>query len=254
MTTTTALTKSAVEIPEYLPPENPSWDRARELVQVVRGGVAAIVQLGQELHALKEQWFDQGGDAKISDKTARLPDGRVVSQTGSTHPASNRQTLGFSHDATLFGTRKGWQAKVREELGISHDTADRLIERARYVCMLRDVAEGKAVEYEDSLDEERKVEPTEDMRQLAFDLLQDVVAGTVNAARAWAGVIGEGSRRGAGTVKRAGVDHAKNLKKGLVMLQTSLRHWRRLDPEERADIETLWARVSRMLPDTWTAE
>src|SRR6056297_3556149 len=42
------------------PPEEPSWDRARTLVDVVRQSVTAVIELGMEIQALRDAYFAQG--------------------------------------------------------------------------------------------------------------------------------------------------------------------------------------------------
>jgi FtsZ-binding cell division protein ZapB len=221
----------AVLVPKYELPAAPSWERARELAEEVKKSIRAIVLLGMEIEALRNQWFGDGhgGDRK-SQEWAR---------NQAPHPCGAR-------------SEKGWQAKVRDELGISDDTARRLMDKARYVCMLEDVTRGEEVEYTDSRNKTSKLVPTAEMRQMAFRFLDDVVAGTVNPKRAWAGLVGEGSRRdNTGSANRAPVDHYRNLKGALTALKTSLRQWNKLEPGQRAELETLWADISRKLPDTW---
>ena len=65
------------------------------------------------------------------------------------------------------------------------------------MCMLQAVTSGDGFKYNDSLGKEKDLHPTPEMQQLALTLLDDVAAGTVNPKRAWAGLLGEGSRRGA---------------------------------------------------------
>lgn len=235
-----AMVKSAAVIPDWLPPEKPSWDRARKLVGAVRQGAECIVHLGMELEALRDEFFAPGIGGGRPTKTS--PQG-----------AAKLESPAFSHDATLFGpTEKGWQQKVRAELGISDDTAYRLIERGRTVCMIRDLAQGDVVTYDDSRGEKVEIKATKEIQALAVEMLDDVVSGTVAAKRAWAGIVGEGGRRGkGGSLTRAPVDHAKNIKKALVALRTSLKHWKHLTPPDRQWIEECWSEVKALIPETW---
>lgn len=212
-------------------PAEPSWERAKELVGNVRQSMRDIVALGLELDALRRQWFaERSGAGRPSEKNC-------VKGVNAISQITIQQVV-------------GWQNRVRQELDISHVTALRLIERAQTVVLLNQVRECAEVTYYTNQKEKRVIAPTDDMRRMAGEALEQVVAGTVAAPRAWAGVIGEGKRRGK-SVHRAAVDHAGNLKKALASLRTSLPHWRHLDPEERAEIETLWSQVTKHLPDTW---
>jgi hypothetical protein len=224
---------SVALIPEYVAPADPSWDRARELCGKVRQSIGDIVALGLELKGLRDQWFAQGGDTRFGH--------------GSPHPAANRD------DRPTHGQVRGWQARVQEELGISDDTARRLIDKARYCSMLKTLSEGEAIEYRDTTQEIKQIHPTEETKARAEAALDDVASGAVAAPRAFAGVVGESHRRNksGGAANRAEVDHAQNLKDGLRKLKNSLRHWRKLEPGQRAEIECLWGEVRRLLPDTW---
>jgi len=233
-------------IPKCALPAEPSWERARDLIGEVRQTVRAIVLLGLEIQALREQWFDQGGETRFGDGSTRDSHGRVIS-TGSPHPAANR-------------SEKGWQAKVREELGISDDTARRLIEKAHYVTMLEEVTRGEAVEYQDTRNRVIEITPTDEMKQMAFGFLEDVIAGTVNAKRAWAGLIGEGSRRAkGGGAGRAAVDYRKSARPCAVTLKGTFQEWARLDwtedtkdGEEQRAVEAV-KEMLRALPETFRA-
>jgi hypothetical protein len=240
---------SVALIPEYVAPADPSWDRARELCGKVRQSIGDIVALGLELKGLRDQWFAQGGDTRFghgSPHPAANRDDRPFGH-GSSHPATNRD------DRPTHGQVRGWQTRVQEELGISHHTALRLIDKARYCSMLKTLSEGEAIEYRDTTQEIKQIHPTEETKARAEAALDDVASGAVAAPRAFAGVVGESHRRNksGGAANRAEVDHAQNLKDGLRKLKNSLRHWRKLEPGQRAEIECLWGEVRRLLPDTW---
>jgi hypothetical protein len=163
---------------------------------------------------------------------------------------------------------QGWQAKVREELGISDDTARRIIERGQYVAMLDEVRRGEPIQYITSRREPREVLPTGEMSKLAAEALENVARGAVAPKRAWAGVVGEANRsagNSAGAKDRAPVNHFEVLRQALVSLRNSLPHWSELDIDERAELERLWllgerskkkrhiAPVWSLIPETWKA-
>jgi hypothetical protein len=228
---TTTVTALEV-IPKYVVPEDPSWARARGYCEQIKASVEAIIKLGCELVALRKQYLAQGGETRFG----------YGSSQGCDEP----------QNTVTHAQQFGWQAKVREELGISHHTALRLMERSRYVAMLSDVASGELVEYRDTKGEIKSVEPSPELQEQAANALDEVVAGAVNAGRAWAGVVGEGKRKASGaTHARADVDHYEVLKGALKSMRNSLKHWRALEPGQRAELETLWAEVSSKLPETW---
>lgn len=234
-------TTTAVElVPHWEPPSEPSWFRAREYADKVRESCVAIIQLGVELHALRERFYAQGKGGGGDQRSGR----------NITSPHGCGEVIQEVHPAEL---RRGWQAKVQEELGISDDTARRIMDRARYVGMIKALAEGDDVEYTDSKKQVREVQANEERKQLASAALDEIVAGTASPQRAWAGVVGETTRREKGrTPARAPVDHYKNIKGGLTALKTSLRKWKTLEPGQRAELEVLWSEVRKALPETWT--
>ncbi len=208
-------------------PAQPSWDRARALVDDVRRSITAIIHLGMEIHALREEFIAQG---KRNDVMGRA---RVSANI-----------------------EKGWQQAVQAELGICYKTAYRIMERAQSVVCMRRLELGEAVEFQDGRTREmRTLAPTPELQAQATQALEAVVAGTVAAPRAWAGLVGEATRRAAqgGSASRAATDHARNLTTAIVKLRHSLHAWKHLNPQERAEIETLWQEVSAKLPDTWKA-
>lgn len=216
-----------------------SWDRARCLAQDITKGAKAIVELGQVLAALKEQWFEQGigggGNTRLALQDRGVPKcekGRLV--------VSNMEM-------------RGWQRRVEEELDISYKTADRYIEKAQYTCMMRDLIAGEAIQYVDSKKNVKVVEPTPELQELAASKVREVILGTVNAKRAWAGLIGEGTRRGRqdGDAKRAPVDHRANLLAAMTKLNTSLPFYDDMDVEDRAAIEKVWRTLVKALPSAW---
>jgi hypothetical protein len=205
-------------------PTEPSWDRARSLVADVRRSISSIINLGMEIQALHDEYFAQGS------RTDRM-----------------------GRSAATANVSKGWQQVVQDELGISHVTAIKIIERAYSVVCMRRIEEGEPVEYEDQrTHEKRNILPTEDLQQQATQALEAVISGTVAAPRAWAGLVGEASRRAAqgGSAARAATDHGRNLMRAIIALHNSLQQWKHISPEERLVIEKRWQSVLARLPET----
>lgn len=213
------------EIPTELHlPENPSWDRARAMIDDVRRSIGTVILLGFEIRALREQYFAQGS------RTDML--GRVTATANVT---------------------KGWNQAVQDELDISHMTAYRIMERAESLICMRRIEIGESVEYNDTRTHQQRVlEPTPELQQQATAAIEAVVTGAVAAPRAWAGLIGESARRAGqnGSVARAAVNHHKNIMRSIISLRSSFKHWRGLHPNERAEIETIWRELQADLPET----
>lgn len=220
----TVITRLENALPQWHEPENPSWDRARDLHTRAKNGAVAMIQMGIEIEALRVQFLNQGARTDI-----------------------NKQQF------VTANVEKGWQQKVQDELGIHYSTAYRIVERARYVCMINELAIGEeTVIYTDSRGQDREIAPTPEIRQIALRMMDDVEQGTVNAKRAWAGIVGEGSRVDGqgGSANRAATDHARNLKRAIVSLRTSLKAWRHISGQDRIELEEEWKTVLSLLPET----
>ena len=217
--------KPSTEIPTVWDlTDEPSWDRARALAAEVRRSAAVIVHLGMEIAALREQWFKQGSRTDLA---------------GNSYHTAN--------------VTRGWEAKVEEELGICHRTALRIMERASTVIMIRQLQAGESVKWVTNREqEERVIEPTPELQNMAAQALEQVVAGTIAAGRAWAGLIGESQRRTSqgGVAARANVDHARNLQRAIRALKTSLKHWKHIKGPDRLELEREWKAVVSLLPET----
>jgi hypothetical protein len=235
-------TTAVTTIPKWEMPGEPSWDRARELVGNVRRSVEDIIRLGIELHALREQWFasGQGGGGDRKSQSYKITSGQGCPEViGKGQQIEFRDVL-------------GWQRKIEAELGFSHKTASRIIERAQYTAMLAEVADGRPVKYVNTRNEEVICEPTNEVSRLSREALEDVVTGSKSPQRAWVGVTGEGKRLGPNGVRgKAHTDHKNNIKTALTKLRTSLKEWKKLSPADRHEIEELWSKVAKLLPDTW---
>ena len=130
------------------------------------------------------------------------------------------------------------------------------MDRAISMFCMRRLELGETVEYQDSRTQAmRTLEATPELQAQATQAIEAVVAGTVAAPRAWAGLLGEASRRSSqgGSSARAAVDHARNLCTAIIKLRSSLREWKNISIVERAEIETLWHEVAAKLPETWKA-
>lgn len=229
------------EVAEVPLPQFPSWDKARELAGRIRGGAEAIVELGLELVALKRQFYSVGGRPSKNS-----PQGAASLSKGLS-------------DYEIRQAQQGWQAAVRDQLGISDDTARRWMERAVVITQFQQLKAGQAIEYRPTgkrNEPPRLLEPTPEVLDRIDEALDNIVTGAVAAPRAFAGVIGESMRRTkqGGAAKKAPTDHAANIRAALTKLETSLPHWRRLDAETRMELETQWAAVQAILPDTWIQE
>jgi len=209
---------------EWNPPAKPSWDRARALVNDVRRSITAVIQLGAEINALKQQYEAQGQRTDINGNT--------------------------SISANVV---KGWNAQVEKELGISFMTAHRIIERAYSLVSMRQIEEGIPVTYEDKRTKKvRTLESTPELQEQAAKAIEAVVSGTVAAPRAWAGLVGEGSRvaNQGGVSDRAEVNHGKNLERAITKLRNSFQQWKHIDANQRVNIEALWIDMLQYVPDT----
>jgi hypothetical protein len=208
----------------WAPPAEPSWDRARALVADVRRSISSIINLGMEIQALKDEYFAQGARKDVL--------GRLT---------------------VTANVEKGWNQAVQDELGIHYSTAYRIMERAYSVVCMRQLELGEPVSFQDGRTREmRVIEPTPEMQEQATQALEAVVAGTVAAPRAWAGLVGEATRRAnqGGSAARAATDHAANIARAITALRNSLKSWKHLDPHDRADLEKQWQGVLAVLPET----
>jgi hypothetical protein len=159
---------------------------------------------------------------------------------------ANRKNNQAPHGAALDSTvsEKGWQAKVREELGISDDTARRWMLDGQRYRQMRLICAGKVDEVDGHL-------VTDAVRQEARSAVNAIDADpTVRPARRWAGLWGALPTKG---TQRQAVDHARNLRRALIALANSLEYWAKISPTERARIEAGWAELvaAGLIPSTW---
>ena len=199
---------------------------------------------------LRDEARDLSTDAvrKICDYAAEIERLRVAFL----QPAGLRR--GSEAQGVLQKNEGGFQAQLETQLGLHHEQAKRIIDRGRYMAMLRNAAAGKTIKYVTGTGAERKEKtfsPDSEARQCAQQALDAVMAGDVKPSAAWAGVIGE-SRRVAKTGKkeRAAIDHAANLSNAVAKFKTSLPHWRQIPPGERAFIENEFNAIKPLLEGT----
>lgn len=218
-------------------PIAPSWDRARALWQSASRGAEDLIELSKLLLALRKEFFAE-----------RLGAGRppkiIASASGRNFPTEK-----------IYSAKppeKGWQETVQEQLGISHQTALRLIERGNAVLRIKGIADGEDVRWKDTKGEIKIMYATEEAQRMAQEALPVVVAGVLPATRAWAGICGESDRSKVGK-RRADIDYAAVMRRALVSLRNAAAAWNKLDPEDRAIIENLWYDVRETLPATWGA-
>jgi hypothetical protein len=173
-----------------------TWAEAKKLVSQVRAGARAWLELGQVLEELRAEFFAERAGAGRPSDWAKANVKRIA-----------------PHDAAQLSapSEKGWQAKVREELGISDDTARRYMEKADYVRRMYSLKEGQNVEYRAVKNGDVIIiEATPERIAQAEKALGDLVAGVKAPGAAWAGVLGEGQRvdgYGAGSKKRDTTDY-----------------------------------------------
>lgn len=207
--------KSAAALEVVAEPSPATWAEARKLVEKVRTGARAWLELGAVLSELRMEFFRAGS-------------GRRTDLEPSPHDAAK--------------VEKGWQVKVREELGISDDTARRWMLDARRYTQLRQITGGQLRQIEGQT-------ITSEVRERAQEALAVIeLDPSVRPARAWAGLWGAGATKGK---QRAAVDHARNIARGLTALQTSLPHWNELTPEQRAALERGWELIRDLIPPTF---
>jgi hypothetical protein len=165
MTTPTTATDSSNQLPALQFKVSCSWDRARELLESYRSGLVASIELGLTIAALQKEFHNPGG-----------------------RPSKNLPGTGKVFE-------KGWVEKVESELGISNQSAYRLMERAECLMKLRDLAEGKPISYIDCKGGKNEVIASAHISEIAARVLQAVLEGEINAKRALAGVLGGAGER-----------------------------------------------------------
>lgn len=218
-----------------------SWEHAKELYDTAedfaRRSGEKLIDLSRVLATLKAEFFDQGGGCKY----------------GSGTPA---RTEASSVDNPFPRTTAGWQEIVRQRLGISARTANRLIERGTKLELIQGLAAGESVIYDDTTGTDKTLEPTQEIQRLAQAAWADVINGTVSAPRAWAGIVGESTRRDdqGGAKQRAAVDHAAVMVRAIRSLRAGLKILDQLKVHDRHKVDLAWADMVEDLPPRWISE
>jgi len=207
-----------------------SWNRARTLLGSFRKGIEDLVQFAEVLQQLRREFFKTAGRPINSPK--------ALGELNST---------GKSPQNTP--SEKGWETEVTTQLGIHPNTARNIIERAKYAQMLRMAADGQTIRYTDSKKQLVTIQPTDRMQEIAAGLIEQVAAGTINAKRAWAGTVGEGSNDPA--AGKAPTDHYRVILRAITSLRNSAAHWAELTPDDRFALENEWAALRSHLPSTF---
>lgn len=210
---------------------DPAWNRARELLEM---GRACACELAAEIERLRAEFLRQG-------------QGRRTDRPGTF----------FTNVKEV--THLGFTAQLREQLGLHPEQAKRILEAADYQLRIEQVAEaepGTEIEIPGAAGQTRRLALTaEHIAQAKQAVAGMALPGAPRPSRAWAGIMGEGTRvgtKGAGKADRQPIDHSKNIARGLTALQTSLPHWKDLSADERFALESAWAKlVLPLLPATF---
>lgn len=202
---------------------DPAWDRARALLAA---GRQTACELAAEIDRLRTLYLHPSGVRRGSESQV------VIQKNGG-----------------------GFQAQLRAQLGLHPEQARRIEESAAYQTRIARVAEaedGEVISWEEA-GEEQSLTVSDAHRELARQALASMaLPGAPKPSRAWAGIAGEGTRVAQrGGKDRQPINHAMNLAKALTQLQTSLPHWSKLSPQERATIEDGWALIRPLLPPTF---
>jgi hypothetical protein len=159
----------------------------------------------------------------------------------SQHPLRTSPARGKSSE-------KGWVQTVEQELGISNQTAYRLMEKAIFLRNLHVLSEGRPIKYLNSVGVEAVVEPTGDRPELARRAIESVIAGESNAHRALVGVIGESDRRASQGKQRKDPDYADLGVRSAKTLRNAFLNWDQFGDEQRRAIVQTVADIVGMLP------
>lgn len=205
---------------EIAPPENPAWEDARAILEewhdVGRRAAMTYVRLGLTLDAIKERDYSANGTNQFGEKTAA--------------PAESPAFL------------KRWTEDCETHLGLNRRTADRYIADARRYIDLRRVAAGEPVETRAG----RPINPDEETRRTAEQLLLDIEANQIRPARAWAGFTGGRTSGGQG---RAHADSLELVYQSLGTLRRHIGKWDDFPARDQAKLKKQWLDLLAKLPE-----
>lgn len=201
---------------------DPDWDEARRLLREGRSTARALAEEIERLRA-----------AFLRDKFANLKKGNSpISQV----------------------VKSGFVAKLREELNLHPQQAERLQEAASYELRIEALAlakPGDAITWQDDTGRTCQLRATRDLIEAACDAMQHLrMPGGLRPSRAWAGLFGASLTSGK---DRAPVDHYRNLVRSMKGLANSLEEWNRIKGTERATLEAAWIEMleANIVPNTF---
>jgi hypothetical protein len=211
---------------------DPEWDNARELRDAARGlgtgAVQKICALVLEIERLR---------------------GLFLQPPGLRH--------GSESQLVIQKNRGGFQAQLEAQLGLQPEQARRLLERGRYMAMLRAIAEGKEVKYLTGTGQkghEKTFVPNKESQERALGLLDAVIAGDEKPSAAWAGLVGEETRIAqTGKKERQAVNHYRNCERAIAKWSTSLEHYYNFTPPQQGYLDATWEELldAGVIPEKW---
>lgn len=196
---------------------DPRWNKARQLLAQ---GRQVASEFADEIERLRGLYLGEGhgGDRRSKNQ----------------QPLEDRE--------------QGFVAAVERELSISTATAYRYINvvKAVGICQqIEQAPDGEVIELEAG-----SYEVTDEVREKARSLRENIVTGAVPMNRAMPAVAGMFHVQGGGTGGKAATNHANNTWAGIQKLRTSLkaRHWRQGKGPWDAAVDE-WAALLGQLPD-----
>lgn len=186
---------------------DPAWDQARELLGM---GRQCASRLTAEIDRLREAYLHQGhGGARRGDQ---------VSQS------------------VKLETAVGFVAQLRDQLGLHPQQAARIEEAAAYQLRIERVAGaeiGEVIAW-DEAGERKSLTVTAAHKECAEQVVDGLsLPGAPRPSRAWAGIVGEGTRvgnYGAGSMERAEPDHLGLWVKATHCIRRIAPRWSKLFP------------------------
>jgi hypothetical protein len=223
-THTLSTNRLATSAPAMRSQLDPRWNKARELFANARRFAS---EFADEIDRLRAEYLGEGH-------------------------GGDRRSHQESHGETL-DRNEGFKAAVARELGISPATAYRYLATVKAVGICQQIEqapEGEVIE----LEQGGSYEVTEEIREKARQLREEIVTGGVPMNRALPAVAGMFNVQGGGTGGKEATNHPANTWAGLQKLRTSLKakHWRQGKMAGKADWDKAvdeWASLLRQLPD-----
>lgn len=180
---------------------DPEWDHARELLAQGRATARALVV---EIERLRAQYLGEGRTKTRSEYT---------------------QSVKSRFSQSVKNQSQGFVAKIREELDLHPQQAQRLQEAASYEMRIETLAisqPGEQITWHDKDGQPCSWPATVDNIERAREALVAMrLIGGPRPARAWAGIVGEGSRVKRDGQDRAPVDHMEVWKRACIGLRAA---------------------------------